>query len=443
MSFLGIDRPIALTIINRGWSFLSGPLTIAFVVAKLSAVEQGFYYTFISVLGLQVFFELGFGFVILQTVSHLMPALSLEDGEIRGSEQAIGRIGTLLADVCRWYAILACLFVVAVLATGFWMFSTTAGQQFVIWRAPWLLVVVIFGASIVTNVMFSFIEGMGFIAEAALGRLLQGIGGGLALWLALALGAKLYALGAMYLAMVLIALGWIGFRHGRRLRRLFASRAIVYRMSWRHEIWPFQWRIATSWISGYLASLAITPIVFRVLGPVPAGQIGLSITIVSAASLGALAWVSTKSAIFGRLVAERKFDELDRLYAAAFRRSIGMAVVAMAIIIVATIIVWSYMPRYANRILPIPAMVALAAATVFNTQISAQAFYLRAFRREPFMQISIVNGLCLAGATVVASRFFGIDAVAYAYAAITGIIAFFWCRPLFYAVSQQFKGGLT
>src|SRR4051812_13530006 len=97
-SALGVDRAIALTILNRFWSLIAGPITIVFVVAKLTPIEQGFYYAFMSVLGLQVFFELGFGFVILQTVSHLMAQVKISHNELIGDAATQSKIGALLAS---------------------------------------------------------------------------------------------------------------------------------------------------------------------------------------------------------------------------------------------------------------------------------------------------------------------------------------------------------
>ena len=41
---------------------------------------------------------------------------------------------------------------------------------------------------------------------------------------------------------------------------------------------------------------------------------GMSLTVTGALSAVALAWMNTKSSPFGALVAQRKFDELDRLF---------------------------------------------------------------------------------------------------------------------------------
>ena len=62
----GVDRPVAYVILGRGWSVLAGPITLYMIASFLTRDEQGYYYTFGSILGLQIFFELGLSYVILQ-----------------------------------------------------------------------------------------------------------------------------------------------------------------------------------------------------------------------------------------------------------------------------------------------------------------------------------------------------------------------------------------
>src|SRR5580698_4390252 len=67
---LGIDKAIAFTILARGWAALAGLITVTLIARLLTPGEQGYYYTFGSLIALQIVFELGFSFVILQMASH-------------------------------------------------------------------------------------------------------------------------------------------------------------------------------------------------------------------------------------------------------------------------------------------------------------------------------------------------------------------------------------
>jgi hypothetical protein len=66
----GVDRPVFYLALGRAWSLISGPITMLMVTGFLTPVVQGYYYTFGSVMGLQVFFEMGFTQCIVQFASH-------------------------------------------------------------------------------------------------------------------------------------------------------------------------------------------------------------------------------------------------------------------------------------------------------------------------------------------------------------------------------------
>jgi len=67
---IGLDSAIAYTVLARGWAGVSGLITVALIARRLSPAEQGYYYTFGSLVALQIVFELGFSVVILQLATH-------------------------------------------------------------------------------------------------------------------------------------------------------------------------------------------------------------------------------------------------------------------------------------------------------------------------------------------------------------------------------------
>jgi hypothetical protein len=115
----GIDRPVFYTVVARGWSAFAGPISLIFVAQFLSKEEQGFYYTFSSVLALQIFFELGLAYVIMQSASHEKAHLewSKDDRVLTGDPRAKARLASLLQLAAKWYVAIA-VFAAVVLATG-------------------------------------------------------------------------------------------------------------------------------------------------------------------------------------------------------------------------------------------------------------------------------------------------------------------------------------
>src|SRR5882757_3771880 len=94
---LGLDRAIVFTVLARGWQSLAGLVTIALIGRFLSPAEQGYYYTFGSLVALQIVFELGFSVVVLQLATHEVAHLTvLPDGTIAGPVDSHGRLASIL-----------------------------------------------------------------------------------------------------------------------------------------------------------------------------------------------------------------------------------------------------------------------------------------------------------------------------------------------------------
>ncbi len=91
--WLGLDRAISFTVMARFWLGFAGIVTVVLIARFLSPSEQGYYYTFYSMVALQIVFELGFSFVILQLAAHERASLTfLPGGRIEGDQVAHSRL---------------------------------------------------------------------------------------------------------------------------------------------------------------------------------------------------------------------------------------------------------------------------------------------------------------------------------------------------------------
>ena len=136
---LGVDRAIGFTVLARFWSSAAGLVTVALIARFLSPAEQGYYYTFGSLVAVQIVFELGFSYEILQLASHERAELSISiDYEISGAPIAHARLASVIQKSVRRYSVAAVIMAGALLPLGFYFFSTHqhAGQS-VSWQLPW------------------------------------------------------------------------------------------------------------------------------------------------------------------------------------------------------------------------------------------------------------------------------------------------------------------
>src|SRR5690242_18558290 len=103
---LGLDRAVGFTVLARFWSSAAGVVTVALIARFLSPAEQGYYYTFGSLVAIQMIFELGFSFVILQLASHERARLSISDDyEVAGDPVAHARLASVIQKSVRWYSV--------------------------------------------------------------------------------------------------------------------------------------------------------------------------------------------------------------------------------------------------------------------------------------------------------------------------------------------------
>ena len=67
---IGVDQAILFTGLARIVQAIGGLVVVVLVTKKLTNIEQGYYFTFASILAIQIFFELGFNNILSQYVAH-------------------------------------------------------------------------------------------------------------------------------------------------------------------------------------------------------------------------------------------------------------------------------------------------------------------------------------------------------------------------------------
>jgi hypothetical protein len=421
--YTGLDRAIGFTVLARSWSILSGVVTLVFVARYLSPKEQGYYYTFASLVSLQTVFELGFSFVILQLAAHERAHLTIDgNGTISGSDTAHLRLASILVKATRWYSVAAGIMATALLAAGFWFFSThRQSAPSVSWELPWICVVIATVFTFQLDPIFSFMEGCGFVADVARMRLGQAILGTTLAWTALTVHRGLFAPASIIMGQAIA--GFIFLYSKRRLLiPLIRIKTKGHVVRWRTEIWPFQWRMAISFLCSCFIFPLFNPVLFAFRGPAEAGRMGMSLSIATALGTVAFSWINTKSAPFGNLIARQDFDALDRLFSRTLVQSASLLLIADLIVLSGIAIIQRTTLQLAGRMLPLPQFGILLATAFLTHFLYSEAIYLRAHKREPFLSLSISVALLTAASTIVGARFFGAAGVTVGYFLFGGVL---------------------
>ncbi|MDQ2799899.1 MAG: hypothetical protein M3Y13_09675, partial [Armatimonadota bacterium] len=197
---------------------------------------------------------------------------------------------------------------------------------------------------------------------------------------------------------------WI-WRHKRGfLRDLLAVAPEKRLFNWKLEVWPFQWKIGLSWLSGYFIFRLFVPSLIAMNLPVAAGQMGLSLTMMGAIGGIALAWMTTKSAPFGTLIANRDFSRLDRVFFSCLWQSVTVAAIGGAALLMVVIFLNHIHQPLAHRVLPPQALALLIGTMLVSQVIASEAIYLRAHKQEPFLWLSLGIGVLVAASTYFLGR---------------------------------------
>jgi hypothetical protein len=427
---VGINRAIAFTVMARGWSTFAGVVTILLIARFLSPAEQGYYYTFSSLVSLQLLFELGFSYVVLQLAAHESSRLIIQpNGEIAGPEETQSRLASVLQKSVRWYSVAAGAMFICVLPCGVWFFSTHTRTQIPVhWQLPWISVVIAATFTFQMDPIFSFIEGCGMVASVARLRLFQAMLGNIMAWTAFFLHHGLFA-PALIISGQAIAGGIFIVRRRRFLLPLLRRKTHGEAISWQSEIWPFQWRMAISWICGYFIFQLFNPVLFAFRGAAEAGRMGMSLNIGSALGAISISWMSTKSSPFGRMIARREFELLDQVFFRALLQSSILLISGGGILLGGYLLVQKYLPLLAARVLSLPLLAILLLTTLCNHIIVSEALYLRAHKREPFLIQSILVAILTGTGTVITAKLWGATGVS---------ISYFFCSGLFGLVCGTF-----
>lgn len=422
---LGLDRAIGLTVLARGWSSVAGLITVALIARFLTPGEQGYYYTFGSLIALQIIFELGFSFVILQMASHERAHLVLsKDGQISGDAVCHARLASVLQKTIRWYSSLAVLMAAFLLVAGTLFFAAHqhAGDH-VAWRMPWYVAAVAATLTFQMDPILSFLEGCGFVPQVAGLRLVQAMTGSTLAWLALLFHHGLFAPAMIILGNTVVGIVWLSGYH-KLLFGLLRYSPGEHRIHWTREVWPFQWRIAVSWLCGYFIYQLFNPVVFAYSGAVVAGQMGMSLSLVNALKSISISWINTKAAPFGGLIARKQYAVLDHV----FFRALGQAVLvctAGSIVIWAgaVALTWGRVP-FSHRLLSPSLLAILLINAILDTTVFGQALYLRAHKQEKFLVVSVVSAVLIACSTLTAGKYFGASGIVFG-ALIIGLLVGF------------------
>lgn len=219
--FLGIDKGTFFAILGKMWGMGAGFVTTLFIAAWFTSELQGYYYTFISVLALQVFAEMGLGGVIGSYASHEWAKLSFgKNGELLGDAEALSRLNSLGRFALKWYVAAGVLLAVALVFGGFIFFASTGWEKFSVWGGPWLVLCILTGINLFFIPVWALLEGCNQVESIYFYRFIQSVMSSVAAWAGIYMGAGLWTCALVAAVLLLVTLLTVVRRYRSFIRQV-------------------------------------------------------------------------------------------------------------------------------------------------------------------------------------------------------------------------------
>lgn len=386
---------------QRAWQAFSGVITLGFITFFLSPIEQGYFYTLLNIAALYMAFDMGLSTVLVQFSAREFIGISWRGcGKVEGESKS--RFLTLVRLSIRWYGLSAILFLL-IYPAGIYFVDSSNGYLDYDWHMPWAILVGSTAILLLSLPILAVTEGSGRISEVYLLRLTQGIIGSIATWIVLSNGGGLYAVAMTPLLSAITVVIWIFIRQRGVLIQSLKSK--ISDFSWGLEIWPLQWRVSVSWLSGYVLFSMQTPLLFRTQGPIEAGKMGLTMTIISMLSILSLSWITSQIPEMTKFSAIKAWNRLDNVYWDSLRKSFIAYTLGAVIFFSLRLALESL--EYGDRFLSITETLLLIVAMGFYHVTGIFATYLRVHMKEPFLWPAIIGSILTIISTILVAPQWG------------------------------------
>ena len=123
LELLGFDKKVLIFLSSKAFSYISYPITLTMLIKFLSPEEQGYYYTFLTLLGLSMFLELGLGIILTNFASHEFSNLKWNHNNLIGNSSSLDRSYSLIKKTILWFTLLALLFFILMIGIGVFFFG--------------------------------------------------------------------------------------------------------------------------------------------------------------------------------------------------------------------------------------------------------------------------------------------------------------------------------
>ncbi|MEJ6079175.1 hypothetical protein MT391_11640 [Vibrio sp. 1-Bac 57] len=335
----------------------------------MTAAQQGIYYAFLAIGGIQLIFEMGFNTAIVQ---HL--ASTKSKGPKFNAYVKLGMIFFLVTSI---------LLFISLLIYGSWFFSDIPET---VWEFQWYSFCFVLSGNVFFSIFYSIKEGMLQYDDVYKLRFLSGLAYSFSLILSFILKLELWALVIAQLVVLIFNFIVLKDIYSYAIKTFINTslRRARYAFS---SIIKFQLKLSVVWITGYFYWNSFTIFYFKYESPEFAGKIAISLAILAAISGASASFVRTKRAHFGNLISQGKVVDSYEQFIKLSKISIVIYLLAVTFL---GVIIWYFQGNEIIARLVDPYLFSLLFFfRLMILVVEIMATYLRVFKDEPFFWITL------------------------------------------------------
>lgn len=388
------------------------------VAYKLSPECQGIIFSIFGLIALQYIFDFG-GCQALAQVSAYLAA---------NNERK--NILILINKVKKNYINISIMFILIVGAIGLYILNNKDHNIEYI-SETWITIIVLNAIIFYINPQISIFEGVGFIKNITIYRLVGTVIGFMVATCMIINNFDIVSIIPITLFQ-LIFLAILRHKVNVKILNKYKNRIDKSNMDidWKKNIFPYQWKVGLSWIFGYVVQQSITPIILVKLNAADAGRYGLLLSITNAIILVAMSWIGNRSRKYIKLINSDNKNLLIKYFQFDTKLSVIITAILFLLFNYTLILIDGKIISLTEKLPELKIIIIHSVNTIFSVLTFCVAIYLRSFKEEPMLIMTFVTGIiAVCGTYLLAAK--GLETIILFHAAINIFIAIPWTIILF------------
>lgn len=388
------NKAILLSVLSTGTIGFSGLISTVFAANYLDGNQLGYYYTFISLASIKVLADLGLNVVVISAISHKTSSITfLDGGKIKGKINEINFIINLSRFAIKWYFLAGIFSSLLIFHIGKILFESKEIFEIISWSTPWLCFSIIIGINLAISPIYSILEGCNqthFVYQIKIYSATISI---VLAYISFANGADLMTCSILMGAEIIFGVIAVIFSYKNFYWKIFITINRKKDIKWKENILPMQWRIAISWISGYLTFHLFVPLIFHFDNPITAGKMGISLAIVNGITSIAVSLIAPQFPRMGKLISTNNSENINNLFIKNLRLIILYSIISALTIL---FLIWntdSINQEIKHKIIKPNELTILLIPVYLQILSLPFSSYLRAHKKEPLYFVSLLSGI--------------------------------------------------